>query len=70
MGGRKLEAHDKRLGRIEQKLDGTEKKVLTALDQNTELLRTIRQEQTATSAIIVRHDKDIKRIKEKLEMRD
>jgi biopolymer transport protein ExbB/TolQ len=44
--------------------------VMTALDTQTKLLETIHQEQAATSTAIVRHDKDIERIKEKLEIRE
>ncbi len=40
--------------------------VLTALDENTELLCTMRQEQDATSQAIVRYDKKITQHDEKI----
>ena len=61
--------HDKRFDGIENKVDGLEKNILSTLDKNTEILEKISQEQDATSAVLVHHDKEIQRIKDKLEIR-
>jgi len=68
--------HDKRFDVLEVEVGEVKKlsievkglslKVLTALDENTALLRDKRQEQEATSAALVQHDKAIENHEERI----
>lgn len=64
----KLAEHDQKLEKAATKEEVAEvrDKVLTVLDENTALLRDIRQEQESTSAALTRHDKTIENHKKRI----
>ena len=60
--------HDERFDRLEKKVDNLAKNTDEGQDEILTILRRIETETISSSHAIVRHDKDIIRIKEKLSL--
>ena len=63
---KKLAEHDGRFDSVERKMDDLEKKVLASQDEIITILRKVDEELVSVSSIVIRHEKRITRIEEKI----